>query len=75
MGNCINLGNVVQYNKYDICEYCNNIELGVEYIYCAYCGKRFHIRCSKTYNNGFKTCSLCNKPYLRVIRKSSQNMI
>jgi len=75
MGNCIYLENVEQYSRYVLCEFCNSTELGAEYIYCSYCGKRFHIRCSKTYNNGLKTCRLCNKPYLRLIRKSSQNKI
>lgn len=75
MGNCIILENVEQYNRDVLCEFCNSSDLGMEYIYCAYCGKRFHTRCSRTYNTGLKNCGVCNKSYLRLIRKSSQNKI
>jgi hypothetical protein len=60
MGNCINLEQDI------VCGLCNS-EVNIQYFFCAYCHKRFHLRCIKKHTSGLRECPECHKPYLRAI--------
>lgn len=66
MGNCIYL------EKQTKCLLCQS-ELGKDYVYCAYCNKRFHPRCLIKQARGSNLCPYCNKPYLRLINRTTIN--
>ena len=64
MGNCI----VIEELNDSECSICYS-ELGMRYIYCPYCLKRFHRRCIVKYKSICKGCPNCKNNYLRFIDK------
>ena len=64
MGNCI----IVNHGVNIGCGVCYS-ELGMQYIYCAYCHKRFHQRCVMKYKGIHIGCPCCKQNYLRFIDK------
>ena len=64
MGNCIVIEQHIEYG----CGVCNS-DLGMRYIYCPYCHKRFHNRCIVKYKTKCKVCPECKHDYLRFIDK------
>lgn len=64
MGSCSSLEEEIDYG----CGICHN-NVGNQYIYCAYCNKRFHPRCIKQYKTIREACPNCDKNYMRVINK------
>lgn len=68
MGNCIIIEKQLDYG----CGVCYS-ELGMQYIYCPYCRKRFHSRCIMKYKTLCKGCCPdCKHDYLRFIDKELQ---
>ena len=67
MGNCIAIDEPLEYGC-GVC-HCN---LGIQYIYCAYCHKRFHHRCVMKHKSIHIGCPSCKQDHLRFIDKELQ---
>lgn len=65
MGNCIVIKEPIN------CGVCH-LELGMQYIYCPYCQKRFHHICIVKNKTICKGCPECKYDYLRFIDKEVQ---
>lgn len=71
MGNCIYL----EQQLGTICYLCKS-EIGMKYVYCAYCHKRFHSRCVLHNKTVDRCCPNCKHQYMRFIdRELHRNYI